>query len=287
MQSQSRKDESQRLVPTHRLLAVVVPRTAAVGPDNGVYGSLFDRAESVSSILTVLDGIVADVLAPKFDGRLAFQVQAYESLESPEKAGAAVLAASAGAGVGTRQMKEAANLALNAMKHLQRLSYEVADQPDLFYSSAVSASDLPDWPETTLRSAVMLMSKAANRGDLSIETIGGPLESLEFHCESAPSRAVGRIVIHAEVTSVDTKAGAVGYSGRAVDGDSGARSLVDKHRTFRSPLATDAHLRELARCLANKQPCQFEVAVVQDALQLRFNLERWDPLANAGSLHLR
>jgi hypothetical protein len=39
--------------------------------------------------------------------------------------------------------------------------------------------------------------------------------------------------------------------------------------------------------MADKQPCQFEVAVMQDALQLRFTLERWDPLASAGALELR
>jgi hypothetical protein len=287
MSIRTRADERDGPAPTHRLLAVVVPRLAAVGPDNGVYGALFDRAECVSGILTVLDGIVAHVLTPKFDGRLAFRVEAYESLESPERAGAAVLAASAGTGGGTRLMKEAAKLAFNAVKYLQTLSYSIADQPDLFYSAAVIDHDFPDWPEATLRSAVVVMSRAANRGDLSIEAFGGPLESLEFNCESAPSRAVGRIVIHAEVTSLDTKSGAVGYSGSAVDGDSVARSLVDKHRTFRSPLATDAQLRQLARCMADKQPCQFEVAVMQDALQLRFTLERWDPLASAGALELR
>lgn len=273
-------------VPTHRILTVVVPRQAERGPDNAIYGDLFDRADSVGSVHRVLEAIVATVLIPRFGETLDFRVNEYQSMDAPERAGSSILT-TGGTPESRRRVKEVSGLATKALKHLQSLSFSVASQPDLFYGAQVSTEDFPDWPEVSLRDAILCMCRAAARGDLLIELPGGSLEPLDFCSESAPFRTVGSVVIQAEVTGVDIDAGSVGYNGRAVDGDHQALAMLDKHRKFKSRIATDAELRKLALRMAEKKPCQFEVDVTQDALQFRFCVSRWEPLADSVILDLR
>ena len=78
----------------------------------------------------------------------------------------------------------------------------------------------------------------------------------------------------------------VRYSGTVIEGDPEAKRALEKHRSFESLLATEAALRRLAGCMAEKRLCRFEVQVIQEANRLSLKLDRWNVISTPAALAL-
>lgn len=282
----TRQLASDSISESCRLISIVFPRQVVAGPEAAIYGTLLDRKVDIDQLQSILDSII-EWVGPIYQDKLQLLVCQFESLTAPDQIGVAVLA-SPRTRSNHRFLKEAAKMIVGAIKHLGQLSFDIAEQSELFYTQSVAASDFPSWHESAQRQAVLKLAAAGKRGDLTIETLGGGRELLEVRSEERPHRRVGRLVIRAMVmasSALDPRPSAL-FGGAAVEGDAEALEMTQKTRRFLCRVGVESVARELALPMNTKQPLRLEVAVEQDGLQPVFLLHRWEALPPETELQL-